>query len=135
MLTSSPDYDFPLERESEIGFIVQKGNCMKQLQELESKVKAIIAKNNELAQNIELLLQENEALAAKMIGLAQENAELCEKVAALETTNAALSIKFDEAQTQAIQGLDAVAQRDELSASLNQLLATIEHARLPEMAQ
>ena len=108
---------------------------MKQLQELEVKIKAIIAKNNELAQNIELLLQENEALAGKMIGLAQENAELCEKVAALEKNNAALSIKFDEAQTQAIQGLDAVAQRDELSASINQLLASIEHAKSPEVTQ
>ncbi len=108
---------------------------MKQLQELEIKIKAIIAKNNELTQNIALLLQENEALAGKMIGLAQENAELGEKVAALEQTNAALSIKFDEAQTQAIQGLDAVAQRDELSASLNQLLASMEHVQSPEVTQ
>jgi hypothetical protein len=108
---------------------------MNQLLELESKIKAIIAKNNELTQNVELLVQENDALAAKMIGLAQENAELFEKVAALEKTNAALSIKFDEAQTQAIQGLDAVAQRDELSASINQLLASIEQVKTPEIGQ
>ena len=108
---------------------------MDQLQELQTKVRAIIASSAELKENNSMLIQENEAIAAKLIAIARENAELQEKVAALETLNAALSIKFDEAQTQAIQGLDAVEQCSELSASITQLLASIESAQLHEASK
>ena len=99
---------------------------VKQLQELEKRVKEIIAQNADYAQNVSFLMQENEALGERMISLAQENAELMQKVATLTEENAALSVKFDEAQTQAIQGLDALNQRDELSSSISGLLASID---------
>lgn len=99
---------------------------MKQLQELEKRVKEIIAQNAEYAQNISFLMQENEALGEKMISLAQENAELVQKVTLLTQENESLSVRFDEAQTQAIQGLDALTQREELSHSINGLLASLD---------
>jgi predicted nuclease with TOPRIM domain len=99
---------------------------MKQLQELEKRIKEIITQNADYAESVSLLVQENNALSERMIFLAQENAELVQKVAALTQDNAALSVKFDEVQTQAIHGLDAVSQRDELSSSINGLLASID---------
>jgi len=108
---------------------------MKQLQELEKRIKEIIAQNADYAQNISLLVQENDALSEKMISLAQENAELMQKVATLTQENAALSVKFDEAQTQAIQGLDAAAQRDGLSSSINELLASLDSLKPQEAAK
>ena len=107
---------------------------MKQLQNLELQVKAIIAQNSELKENISLFAQENDAISAKLIALAQENAELSEKVAALEKTNAALSIRFDEAQTQALQGMDALTEREVVEKSIGQLLASIETAKLRDVA-
>lgn len=114
---------------------------MKQLHDLEIKVKAIIAQNSELKDNISLFMQETDALSAKMIALAQENAELTqknvelsEKVAALAQTNAALSIQFDDAQTQAIQGIDAQVERDAMEASLNQLIASLDSAQRRDVA-
>jgi len=105
---------------------------MKQLQELAEQVKVILALNAELKTNVLGLTQENEALSAKVVELAQANAELSEKVAALTQENAAISIKFDEAYSQAIQGIDAAAERDQLSVSISELLASIESMKSSE---
>lgn len=108
---------------------------MKQLQELTERVKLIVAQNADLTVNVRGLTQENEALSAKVIELAQANAELTEKIAALTKENAAISTKFDEAYTQAIQGIDAAAERDQLSASINELLASIESMKPSESSK
>lgn len=108
---------------------------MKQLQELVARVKAILKENAELKINVSGLVQETEALSEKLIELARENAELTVKIAALTQENAAISMKFDEMQTQAIQGLDAVAERDQLSTSINELLASIEAMKPQEMTK
>ncbi len=108
---------------------------MKQLQELAERVKVILAHNAELKANVLGLTQETELLSAKVIELAQANAELTEQIAALTKENAAISVKFDEAYTQAIQGIDAVAERDQLSSSINELLASIESMKSSETAK
>ncbi|MDQ5890187.1 MAG: hypothetical protein QG604_61 [Candidatus Dependentiae bacterium] len=108
---------------------------MKQLQELAERVKVIIAQNAELKADVSGLTSENEALSAKVIELAQENAEFTVRIAALTQENAAISVKFDEVQTQAIQGLDAVTERDQLSSSINELLASIEALKPQEMSK
>ncbi len=105
---------------------------MKQLQELEKHVKEIIAQSLEKAETISLLVQENNALSEKMISLAQENAELMQKVATLTQENAALSVKFDDMQTQALEGLDALSQHNELSSTITGLLASIESFKSQE---
>ena len=99
---------------------------MKQLHELAEKVTKVIAQNTELKEQVACLMQESELLAEKAVSLAQENALLQEKIAALTQENAAILLKFDEAQTQAIQGLDAIVERDQLSSSISELLASIE---------
>jgi len=99
---------------------------MKQLHELTEKVAKVITQNTELKGQIDCLMQESDLLAEKAISLAQENALLQEKIAALTQENAAILLKFDEVQTQAIQGLDAIAERDQLSSSINELLASID---------
>jgi len=105
---------------------------MKQLEELALRVAGIIASRDELRREIGALAAENDELRARLSILTEEYDLLAEKVAALSQENAALSFKFDEAQTQAIKGLDALAERDQLSRSINELLVTIESLQVNE---
>jgi len=102
---------------------------MKQLQELLECVKTVVSQNKELKEMTSCLTQEIDLLSTKLVQLAQDNAELTEKIAALTQENAAILLKFDDLQTQAIQGLDALAEREQLAASLSHVLAGFENTQ------
>lgn len=106
---------------------------MKQLKELMERVRAVVAQNVSLSEMVAGLTTETDLLSAKLIELAQQNAELTEKVAALTQENAAFLVRFDEVQTQAIEGLDAVAEREQIASSINELLATMDAHRSQEL--
>lgn len=108
---------------------------MKQLRELVERVQALVAQNVSLKEIVVGLKTETDLLSARLIELAQQNAELTEKVAALTQENAAFLVRFDEVQTQAIEGLDAVAEREHIASSINELLATMDAHKSPELSQ